>query len=555
MASEKPWLQAYPPELPTELDIEPVTMPQSLTRISSRIPDNDALFFMGKKIKYGELEQLVNRFARALLDLKVKKGDRVAVILPNIPQVVVANYAVMKIGAVVVLNNPLNTERELEYQLSDSGATVLVTLDLMLPKVLNVIDKTSIRTIVNCHINDYLGTPLKQLFPLLKKEMYRKAEPREGLYEFLDLVNKYPGEPLEDQSVWEDLAALLYTGGTTGVSKGVMLTHSNICSSIQMTKAFALPETQPGEKVLGIFPFFHVAGFTQIQGFSLWHGLTLALIPRPMPEAIVSAIKKFKPNYLPGVPTIWVALLNNEVFCKMDLSFVKGYISGAAPLSLDTINKLQKLSNVDIITGLGLTETAGLVTCTPWGGKLVKPGTIGLPMPNTEVKIVDVETGTKDLKQGEIGEILIKGPSVMRGYYNRPEETEIALKDGWVYTGDIGYFDEDNYLFIVDRKKDLIISGGYNVYPLEVDEILFQHPKILEACVIGVPDEYRGEKVKAFVVVKPGETLTEEEVIQYCKDKLAAYKVPRSIDFLDELPKSAVGKILRRELREIEKAQ
>lgn len=552
MTATKPWLNAYPPGLSKELEFEKTTMPQSLTRNSNKIPDNQALFFMGKKIKYGELEELVNRFARVLKDLGVEKGDRVAVILPNIPQVVIANYAVMKIGAVVVLNNPLCSERELEYQLNDSGAKVLVTLDLVLPKILNIIDKIKVEKIINCHINDYLATPLKQLFPLVKKEMYKKAEPREDLYEFLDLIGKQSGEPLEDQSSWDELAALLYTGGTTGVSKGVMLTHANICSSIQMTKAFALPDTHEGERVLGIFPFFHVAGFTQIQGFSLWMGLNLALIPRPMPELIVGAVKKFKPHYLPGVPTIWVGLLNNEEFMKLDVSYIRGFVSGAAPLTLDTINKMNKLSDADIVTGLGLTETAGLVTCTPWGGELVKPGTIGLPMPGVEVKIVDLETGKNELPQGDIGEILIKGPSVMKGYYNQPEETEKALQDGWVYTGDVGYFDEDYYLFIVDRKKDMILTGGYNVYPVEVDEVLFQHPKILEACVIGVPDEYRGEKIKAYVVLKPGESISREELIEYCKKELASYKVPYEIEFIDELPKSAVGKILRRELREKE---
>ena len=550
MIPTKPWHASYPEAIPHNLEIEKITMPQSLSKNASRYPDYDSLVFMNKKIKFSELEKLVNSFARALKDLDVKKGDRVAVILPNIPQVVITNYAVMKIGAVIVLNNPLYTERELAHQLVDSGATVLVALDLMLPNALKVIDQTKIKTIINCHINDYLGAPLKQLLPILKKEMYKKAEPREGLYDFLDLINKYPGDPVEDETEWDELAALLYTGGTTGISKGVMLSHANLSSSIQITTAAALPEARAGETALAIFPFFHAAGFTVIQGFGIWVGLTLVLIPRPVPEAILKATKKHKPDYLPGVPTIWVALLNNEEFCKMDLSFVKGFLSGAAPLSLETINQLKELRKADIITGLGLTETAGLATCTPWGDKRVKPGTVGLPMPNMEVKIVDVETGTYELKQGEVGEILIKGPSVSKGYYKKPDETKSAFREGWLYTGDIGCFDEDYYLYIVDRKKDLIITGGYNVYPAEVEEILFKHPRILEACVIGASDDYRGEKVKAFVVVKPGENLSQNEVTEHCKEQLAPYKVPREVVFIDELPKSVVGKILRRKLKE-----
>ncbi len=552
MANSKPWLSNYPAGMPTEYEYEKTTMPASLTRVANKYPQNNALLFMGKKITYGELETLVNQFARALTDLGVKKGDKVAVHLPNIPQVVITNYAALKIGAVLVMVNPLYTERELEYQFNDSDARVLVSLDILMPRVFNIKDKTKLESIVCCHLNDYLAFPKKQLLPLLKKDLYNKITPQEGIYLFKDLITRYSSEPVEDQSSWDELAALLYTGGTTGVSKGVMLNHSHFSCGIQNTKLMALPVTEPGEKVLAIFPFFHAAGFTQIQGFGIWEGVTLSLIPRPSAELIVDEIKKIKPNYLPGVPTIWVQLLENKDFCTMDLSFVKGFLSGAAPLSLDIINRMKELRDVDMVSGYGLTETTSLATVTPWGDEKVKPGTVGLPMQNIDCKIMDLEVGTKEMPQGETGEIIFKGPIVTEGYYNKEEETRENIRDGWLYTGDIGYFDDDWYLYVVDRKKDMVIAGGYNVYPVEVDDILYQHPKVLEACSVGVPDQYRGETLKAFIVVREGETLTEQELIDFCKEKLAAYKVPRQVEFVDELPKTAVGKILRRKLREQE---
>jgi len=552
MLKTKPWLSNYIDGMPETYDYEKTTMSVSLTRNAEKYPKNIALTFMGKKITYGELEALVNQFARALKELGVSKGDKVAVHLPNIPQAVIANYAAMRIGAVLVMVNPLYTERELEYQFNDSDSKVLVTLDILMPRIFNVKDKTKLESIVCCHLNDYLAFPKKQLLPLLKKELYNKVTPEKGIYLFKELVEKQPGGSLEDNSEWDELAALLYTGGTTGLSKGVMLKNSHFSAGIQNTKLMAIPVAKPGETVLAIFPFFHVAGFTQIQGFSLWEGLNLVLIPRPSAEMIVDEIKKNKPTYLPGVPTIWVQLLENKEFCSMDLSFIKGFISGAAPLTLDIIERIKELRNANMITGLGLTETSGLVTVTPWGDKNVKPGTVGLPMQNMEAKIVDPETGTKELPQGECGEIIFKGPLVMDGYYKKEEDTKEALRDGWLYTGDIGYFDDDWYMYVVDRKKDMILAGGYNIFPVEIDDILSQHPKILEACSIGVPDKYRGETVKAFIVTREGETLTEQEVLDYCKEKLAAYKVPKQVEFVEELPKTAIGKILRRKLKEKE---
>ncbi len=552
MVYEKPWLKSYAPGVPHELEFEKITMNEALTRSTRQFPENTALIFMGRRISYRQLDLLVNRFARALLDLGVKKGEKVAMLLPNLPQTVIATYAAFRIGAVAVMNNPLYTERELEYQFNDSDSKVLVSLDLLHPRILKIKDKTRIEKVIYCHINDYLPFPKKQLFPLMKKQMYRKFEPSEGFLEFLPIIQKYSDTPMENASNWDEIAAFIYTGGTTGVSKGVMLTHANLSCNVQQFSVW-FPDLKKGaESVLAVFPFFHSAGFTAIMNLCIWNGYTDILVPRPEPATVIQMLRKFKPNYLPAVPTIFVGLLNTPEFLKMDLSFIKGFFSGAAPLAADTLQQLKDLTGATMLEVYGLTETTPIATVTPWGGK-IKPGTVGTPVPSTDVKIVDVDTGKEEQKIGTPGEIIVKGPQVMKGYYKKPEETALVLKDGWLYTGDIGMFDEDGYLTIMDRKKDMIIAGGYNVYPREIDEILFQHPKILEACSIGVPDPYRGETVKAYVVVKPGETLTAEEVIQFSREKLAAYKAPKMVEFIDALPKSAVGKILRKEVKEMDR--
>ncbi len=552
MAQERLWHKSYAPGVPHEIDFEKITIPQALTRNAGQFPQVVSLLYLGKKITFRELEGLVNRFGRALLDLGVRKGDKVAILLPNLPQTVIAVYATLRIGAVAAMTNPLYTERELESQLNDSDSKVLVSLDLLHPRVMKIQDRTKVEKVIYCHINDYLPFPQKPLFPLVKKDMYRKVEPRPGIYEFLPLLGRYPDAPLENAAGWEELGALLYTGGTTGVSKGVMMTHANISCMVQQFAAW-FPDLKKGEdSLLAVFPFFHSAGFSAIQNLAIWMAISDILVPRPSPETVLEMVKKYKPRYLPAVPTIFVGLLNSPEFRKMDLSFIKGFFSGAAPLAADTLHQLKDLTGATMLEVYGLTETSAMATVTPWGGKN-KPGTVGTPLPSTDIKIVDLETGKEEMKTGEPGEIIVKGPQVMRGYYKKPEETEGVLKDGWLYTGDIGRFDEEGYLTIVDRKKDMIIAGGYNVYPREIDEILFQHPKVLEACAIGIPDAYRGETVKAYVVPKPGETLTADEVLQFCREKLAAYKAPKVVEFIDALPKSAIGKILRKEVREIER--
>jgi len=551
---EKSWHKSYAPGVSPSLMYDKTTVSQALSRSAKNFPDNSALNYMGRITSYTKLESMVNAFASALKAMKINPGDKVAVCLPNIPQAIIANYAIFRIGAVAVLCNPLYTERELAYQLDDSDSKIIVTLTLLVPRIEKIQSQTKVEKIIACHIHSYLPFPKKQLFPFVKKEMFKKIIPTENVKIFKDLISGQPDVQIQDQSQWEEVGALLYTGGTTGVSKGVMLTHSNMSCNVQQFIAW-FPDFQKGEESLvGNFPVFHSAGFTAIQNFSLWQAYEIILVPRPEPAINIQILKKYNPTFLPGVPTIFVGLLSEPEFRKLNFSSVKGFFSGAAPLAADTIRDLKDLTGADMCEVYGSTENSPIVSVTPWGGK-IKPGTVGCPVPDTDVKIVDIETGEDEIAQGETGEILIKGPQIMKGYYKKPEETANVLKNGWFYSGDIGKFDEEGYLTIVDRKKDMIIAGGYNIYPVELDNVLFDHPKILEACTIGIPDEYRGETVKAFIVPKKGETLTVDDVITYCKKNMAAYKVPKKFEFVEELPKSAVGKILRRELRDMELAK
>ncbi|MBU2490532.1 MAG: long-chain fatty acid--CoA ligase [Proteobacteria bacterium] len=549
---ERIWHKSYAPGVPWSLEYEKITIPASLTRSAQRFPGHTALNYMGRFISFLELDSQVNRFARALTSLGVKKGDRVAVCLPNVPQAIIANMAVLRMGAVVVQVNPLYTERELIHQLSDSGACLVVTLALLAPRMKKVMPFTAVEKVVACHIPSFLPFIKRLLFPLVKKGMTAKLKPDPAVYEFMKLTASQPPDPVEDQGDWDGLAALLYTGGTTGVAKGVMLTHSNLSKNVQQFSAW-FPDLPPGsQSMVGNFPVFHSAGFTAIQNFCIFNGHQNILVPRPEPAINMEIIKKYRPSFLPAVPTIFVGLLADPKFRETDLSCIRGFFSGAAPLAAETIRQLTSLTGAGICEVYGLTETTPVATVTPWGG-IIKPGTVGLPLPDTEIRLVDPEDHAREVPVGEPGEVAIRGPQVMAGYYNRPEETAKALdREGWFYSGDIGRLDEDGYLAIVDRKKDMIIAGGYNIYPVELDNVLFEHPKVLEAATVGVPDDYRGETVKAFVVVKPGETLTAEEIKAFCRERLAAYKVPRIVEFVDELPKSAVGKILRRELRDRE---
>ncbi|MCL5124577.1 MAG: long-chain fatty acid--CoA ligase [Deltaproteobacteria bacterium] len=550
---DKIWLKSYAPEVPAHLDIEKISPPEALTRTAKRYPDKTALIFQGTKITFQKLDDMVSRFASAMIDMGIKPGDTVATLLPNIVQMVVAIYGAMRAGAVVALNNPLYTDRELEHQFNDSGSKLLVCLDVLTPRMSALRQTTQIAKIVSCHIRDFLPFPLKQLFPYVRKGMHLNTPKGNDIFEFTDLLKKYSPTKNPHRSKWEDTALLLYTGGTTGVSKGVQLTHGNLSSNVQQCRAWFHSFDDGVETVVGCLPFFHSFGLTTAMNMAIYYGYADILIPKPEPKVILEAIQKYKATYIPAVPTLYNGMINFPELKKYDISSIRGCFSGGAPLPMETIRKFENLTGAQICEGFGLTETTPVATINPLGGKR-KPGTIGLPIPNTEAKLVDVDDYNKEITAiNQPGELCIKGPQVMKGYINRPEETEAALRDGWLLTGDIAVMDEEGYFSIVDRKKDMIISGGFNIYPRDVDEVLFAHPKIVEACAIGVPDAYSGERIKAYVVLKPGETATPIELIDYCKENLVKYKVPKYIEFVSELPKSAVGKILRKELKRIDR--
>jgi long-chain acyl-CoA synthetase len=551
---ERLWYKSYAKGIPPQLEYERTPMTQALARTARELPDKTALIFVDSKITYRQLNDMANRFANALIDMGVKPGDRVAMLMPNMPQLVAAVYGAWRAGAVVVMNNPLYTDVELEYQFNNSGSTFLAAIDLICPRMIALRPKTKIKNLVVAHIRDHLKFPKKQLLPIVAKDKHRKIPPTPNVHEWMDILKKYPATDPKIPIDFDGLACLQYTGGTTGVSKGVMLTHANLSKNVQQIVAW-FPGFNKGEiSQLGVLPIFHSFGLTCCMNLCVWMGWTDVLIPRPEPQAILEAIHKYKINFFPAVPTMYVGVLNHPEASKFNLTSIKGCFSGAAPLPVEVIRDFEAKTGSQICEGYGLSETSPVVTTNPYGGK-TKVGSIGLPVSDTDIKIVDLVDGTKELPVGEAGELLIKGPQVTNGYYQMPEETANTLKDGWLYTGDIGKMDEEGYFYIVDRKKDMVIAGGYNIYPREIDEVLFEHPKILEACAVGIPDPYRGETIKAFVVLRPGETLTGEEVIKYCAEKLAKYKVPKTVEFMTSLPKSGVGKILRKELRAMEMAK
>ncbi|MBU2055815.1 MAG: AMP-binding protein [Proteobacteria bacterium] len=451
MDFQRSWHKSYAPDVPKELDFEKITLPEVLTRTAGGFPDRTALIFMEKKILYRELESLVNRFARALTQIGVKPGDTVAMILPNMPQTVIADYAAMRIGAVAAMYDPLSKESDLIAQINDSDSRVLVALDLLYPRVMDLKAKTGIENIIFCHISDYLPFPSNKLLPWLSRTLHWKIGREKGVYEFLPLLGGHPDTPVENAARWEDVAALLYTGGKTGASKGVMLTHANLSCNVQQLRAWA-PDLHDGrESVLAVFPFFRAAGWTGIQNLCIFAGWTDILVPKPEPNVVLEIMGKCRPTILPGAPAIYAGLLAHKKFRGTSLSSVKGLIVGAAPLPVEVVTKIKAVKDGPVINLYGLTELSPVGTAIPWGGT-EKPGTVGVPLPGTDLKIVDAETGTRELPAGEAGEICFKGPQVMKGYHKKPRETEAVLRNGWLYTGDIGFLDEDGYLTLVDKK-------------------------------------------------------------------------------------------------------
>jgi len=546
---EKVWRKSYFRGVPGSVDFDDITLPAALKRTVSKYPENPALFFQGTSVKYRELDQLVSKFASALRHMGVKPGDRVSIVLPNLIQTVVSIYGALSVGATVVMHNPRLDDMQFQHQFNTAGSSVLICLDVLVPRMLNIRRRTRLGKIVSCHIRDYLPFLSKALFPLVKKELHLNTSGDEDVLEYTELIGSSEPSTRLKQPALDDTAFILFTSATTGKPKGVELTHANVSRNLQQLRAW-FPTFRDGQEiVVGCLPFFHVFGLTCALNIGIFYGYGNALVPLPEPKSILEAIQTCKATYIPALPGLYAAVINDPALGKYDLKSLKGCFSGGAPLPLETIRSFENLTGAQICEGYGLTESSPVSHINPFGGK-TKVGTIGLPIPDTDAKLVRLDNPDVEIETpGQPGELCVKGPQVMKGYVGLPEQTAATLHDGWLLTGDIATVDREGFFTIVDRKKDLIVSEGSTIYPRDVDEVLFSHPKILEGCVIGVPDPVAGQIIKAFVALKKGQTATEQEIIDYCASQLDAHQIPRQVDFLNELPRSPVGKILRKELR------
>jgi long-chain acyl-CoA synthetase len=554
---KRPWLKFYDEDVPHTLEYPSITVPDYLGQAAQRFPSQVATLFMGARLTYGQLKLQVDHLAGQLHAMGVRKGDRVAIMLPNCPQMMIAYYATLSLGAVTVLTSPLYMERELEHQWGESGVETVIVLDLLWPRVDALRRKLLLKRVIVTGIQDYLPFPKNRLFPFQARRQGRWVDVPFGdeVFQFKRLVQdgSVPLPPVDLSP--DDLACLQYTGGTTGLPKGAVLTHRNLIASVTQIRTFLLQGHQEAEdRAIAILPMFHVYGMNGVMNLGVHLAATLILLPRLDIKSLVDVIRSQRPTFFLGVPALYVAVNSYPGVDQMDLTSIKMCFSGGAPLPVDVIESFEARTGARIAEAYGMTEASSVTHVNPRRG-LRKYGSVGVPVVGTDAKIVDAETGTREVPPGQAGELLVKGPQIMAGYWNQPEETAQVLRDGWLHTGDIATMDEDGYFYIVDRMKDMILTAGFNVYPREVEEVLYQHPKVLEAAVIGLPDKVRGEKVIAYVVLKPDETATAQEIRAFCRERLAHYKEPRAVHFRDELPKSMAGKVLRRALQEEELAR
>jgi long-chain acyl-CoA synthetase len=549
---DRPWFKFYDIGVKHHIDFPSVPLFHFLEESARTYPDRVCTLFKGGKLTYAEMNDLTDRLAAGLAAMGVKKGDPVGIFMPNTPQFVLAYYAILKAGGIVVATNFLYSAREIEHQLNDAGVEIMLVMSNFYEKVKVVQPKTKLKKLIVTNIKEYFPGFLKILFTLAKeKKLGARVQLRDGDVWMQYVLKEYAGQKRPQIEVGADDRALFqYSGGTTGLSKAAVALHRNLVANTLQIREW-MPDVKIGEEiVLMAIPLFHVYGMVAGMSFAISAAATLVMVvdPRDMAD-VIDCIAKYRPTIYPGVPTMYNAINNHPdvIAGKVDVSSIKGCISGSAPLMRETKEKFDALTGGRLVEGYGLSEAPTATHCNPlYGG--TRTGSIGIPMPDVDSRIIDLEDGVTVLKPGEIGELVIKSPNVMIGYHNMPTETANAVRDGWLYTGDIARMDEDGYFYIVDRKKELIKPGGFQVWPREVEEVIVENPKVLEAGVAGIPDAYRGETVKAWIVLKPGETLSIDEVRSWCKERLAPFKVPTHVEFRDELPKTTVGKILRREL-------
>jgi long-chain acyl-CoA synthetase len=545
--SQKPWLKHYDFWVPEAINFPCQPIHMILDMAALQYGGRPAVAFRDVRLTYGEIKAQVDRLATALDGLGIGKGDRVGIMLPNCPQYLISFFAVVRLGAIVTNINPIYTPREVENVARDSGMRALITLDVLAHIGLAVQAHSQIEQIITTNLDAYsIGLDAAGL-----DVAGLDAASPVGALDFSQLIASVeePELPRVEIDPAEDVAVLQYTGGTTGEPKGAMLTHSNLFAAVLQCTVWSSYFIERGnERFLVVLPYFHAYGLVVCALFGVWLGAMQILIPKFDLKLVLEAIHCSEPTYFPGVPTLFISLLNHKEAKSAGLGRIRRFNSGAAPLPLEVLEQFEQMSGAVLYEGYGMTETASLATTTPTLARR-KPGSIGVPVTGTECKIVDLETGERELAVGEAGELCVRGPQVMKGYWNRRRETAAALRGGWLYTGDIARMDEDGYFTIVQRKTDMIIVSGFNVYPTEIEDVLFTHAAVKEAAVVGVPCAYRGQAVKAFVIQKAGHTVGAEELIEYCRVRLARYKVPSLIEFVESLPMSAIGKVLRRELR------
>ncbi len=559
MSQGKPWLKNYPSNMPETIQYPQTPLHELLEMSAEKHPTHPAIHFMGKTITYQELNETVDHFAAALTKLGVKQGDRVALYLPNIPQFIITFYAASKIGAINTAVSPMYRERELEHQINDSGAETLIYLDLLHPVVEKTRNKVKLKNLIVAGIGEYLPSAKRIIGGLLGKVPKHEIPANAGVHQFKPLLESVlPNPPDITINPKEDLVALQYTGGTTGTPKGAMLTHFNLVSNAVACAYWLYGEDAPTTETKDVFltaiPLFHIYGMTTAMNAPIYMTGTMVMLPRPEPLEVLKAIQSQKVTVYCGVPTLYSQLIDHPEIQKYNLRTVRFCISGSSPLSPEVQKQFMELSGGVLVEGYGLTESSPVTHANPLDKtlKTVKIGSIGLPWPDTDAKIVEVQTGTKELGINQEGEMIIKGPQVMKGYWNLPNETKEVLRDGWLYTGDIAKMDQDGYFFITDRKKDLIKYKGHSVYPREIEDVLYEHPAVKLCAVVGKPDKTAGELPKAFVVLKDDATVTEEEIRKYANAKVASYKAIREVEIRKELPMTPVGKVLRRTLRDEE---
>jgi long-chain acyl-CoA synthetase len=557
--SNKPWLAHYDKGVPHTIEYPKVPLFHFLEEAAHKYPDRACTIFKGAVVTYKEMNAITDSIAAALVEMGVKKGDRVGMFMPNTPQFVMAYFGILKAGGVVVATNPLYTAPEIEHQASDAGIEVMFVMTNFYKTIKKAQPNTKIKKLIVTNLKETLPPVLRILFTLAKEKKggFRiEGELGEGEVWMKDLLTKYKGAPRPALEIGpDDTAMFQYSGGTTGVSKGAVAMHRNVVANTLQIKAWMVDVEEGNEIVLMAIPLFHVYGMVAGMHFAMSCGASMVMVPNPRDlKDVLDNISKYKATIFPGVPALYNGINNHPDVKtgKYNLSSIKACISGSAPLMRETKEQFEKLTGGKLFEAYGLSEAPTGTHCNPLNGEN-RTGSIGLPFPDEECKIISLDDGETEMPLGEIGEIIIHGPQVMKGYHNMPTETANTLrqmKDGktWLFTGDIARMDEDGYFYIVDRKKELMKPGGYQVWPREVEEALTAYPKVLEVGVAGIPDPYRGETVKAWIVLKPGETVTEDELKAFCKERLAPYKVPTHFEFRSELPKTTVGKILRREL-------